>query len=569
MRDIVLPVALCFLLSAAASAAPKKPAKPKGLLDRVSAWLNADPVIKAQPVAAVAAVRAGIPTDQGEDLDQRLLDRAGLLRKRLLSSSPSDADRAALRPIYDALALSQFAQSMEVKGGGSGAEASAAVKAWRARRRDGLPRALDEALATPASLGGDALVAAGWGPYCRDLTAGQPDDAAPAADAATDAQTAKLDELLAGVQDAYSHKNLRPADVAQAHLLAGRILEALARAPLARQKIVAASGVSPASATPVRYAQSAPAPAPLSSAGAALDFAPRKIYDKAAPSVVLIMGSDPDGTGELGSGSVISGGRVLTNAHVVIREASGQPWPRIRVYFKPAKMTGDPKKDLVDPLSATVKSYDRKLDLAVLEPERAPGRPELGLADPDSVEIGDRVAAIGHPEQGGLWTLTTGVLSTVVANLGGVEGKTAFQTDASINRGNSGGPLLNGNGDIVGVNTSMSRRAPDGTAITSVNFALRSDVVRGWLSGNGVEIAQASSAASAPSKVTETATLSQEPTPPAAAAAPALATAKPEKRVMITESKPYNRDEVLAREIKEMEELGDELHQEVQRYKKK
>src|SRR5439155_16151077 len=100
----------------------------------------------------------------------------------------------------------------------------------------------------------------------------------------------------------------------------------------------------------------------------------------------------------------------------------------------------------------------------------------LALGDDSGVEPGDPVVAIGHPEQGGLWTLTQGVVSTVIADLGGVAGKNAFQTDASINRGNSGGPLIDRSGNIIGVNTSMARKAADGLTITSVNFSVRASV---------------------------------------------------------------------------------------------
>src|SRR5438105_1786922 len=119
---------LAVLCASAASAAPRKNRSVAALWDRVSAWLNAEPVIQAQHVAAVAAVRGGIPTDQGEDLDQRLLDRAGALRRRLLWPRDTDAEQKALRPIYDALALSQFVQSLELKQPGTRAESIAAVR---------------------------------------------------------------------------------------------------------------------------------------------------------------------------------------------------------------------------------------------------------------------------------------------------------------------------------------------------------------------------------------------------------------------------------------------------------
>jgi serine protease Do len=101
--------------------------------------------------------------------------------------------------------------------------------------------------------------------------------------------------------------------------------------------------------------------------------------------------------------------------------------------------------------------------------------------DPDEVEIGDDVVAIGHPETAGLWTLTTGVISSVVKDFQGVNGKDVFQTEASINRGNSGGPLLNDEGQMVAINTCISRRAADGLAITDINFSLKSSVPVEWM----------------------------------------------------------------------------------------
>ncbi len=229
-------------------------------------------------------------------------------------------------------------------------------------------------------------------------------------------------------------------------------------------------------------------------------FDPRAIYQRAAPAVAFILCSSEDGAGEIGTGSLIDDeGRILTNAHVVVRDSTRKPWPTVRVYFKPKKMTGDPKRDLQEPVIGRVVAWDPALDLAVVSIAPPAGRRPLALGDPEGVEVGERVAAIGHPEQGGLWTLTTGVVSTLAADLGGVKGKDAFQTDASINRGNSGGPLLDASGRIVGVNTLMSRKASDGLAITAVNFAVRSDVARRWLaSGGGVSLAYGRGAVARP-----------------------------------------------------------------------
>jgi serine protease Do len=99
--------------------------------------------------------------------------------------------------------------------------------------------------------------------------------------------------------------------------------------------------------------------------------------------------------------------------------------------------------------------------------------------------------AIGHPEQGGLWTLTTGVISAEVDNFNGVKGKNVFQTETGLNRGNSGGPLLDGEGHMIGINTAIVRVAPDGLPITSISFSLKSSVATQWLRDQHVAVLQA------------------------------------------------------------------------------
>jgi len=296
----------------------------------------------------------------------------------------------------------------------------------------------------------------------------------------------------------------------------------------------------------------------------------KEIYAADAKSVVLILAGNPSGSGELGTGSVIdASGKVLTNAHVVIDERTGKPFPVVRVYLKPATITGDSKTDMADPIAAKVSRYDRALDLATLELARPPKVPALVLGNDAAVEPGDPVVAIGHPEQGGLWTLTQGVISTVIADLGGVPGKNAFQTDASINRGNSGGPLIDRSGSIVGVNTSMARKAADGLTITSVNFSIKSSVAKAWLGSNGATPVADESAAPADEAAAAApapAPVAAAPAAPAPAPAPApLPPAPKTKPVMVTPAKPYRIDDVVAQGMKEMDEQADEMHDEIQK----
>lgn len=219
------------------------------------------------------------------------------------------------------------------------------------------------------------------------------------------------------------------------------------------------------------------------------ELSPREIYEQASPAVVMVMGyADGGRKGSGGTGSIIqSDGLVLTNAHVVIEEQTGKPFARLSVFLKPARVTGELKSDLSRMVRAKVLTYSLPLDLALLKLDGvAEPLPVVDVSGSDRARVGDRVVAIGHPEQGGLWTLTTGVISAEVDNFNGVKGKHVFQTETGINRGNSGGPLLDGEGHMVGVNTAIARVASDGLPIMSISFSLKSSVATQWLREQGV-----------------------------------------------------------------------------------
>ena len=156
--------------------------------------------------------------------------------------------------------------------------------------------------------------------------------------------------------------------------------------------------------------------------------------------------------GNGGTGSIIqSDGLVLTNAHVVIEEQTGKPFARLSVFLKPARVTGESKSDLSRMVRAKVVAYSQPLDLALLKLDGVTDAlPVVDVSESGRARIGDRVVAIGHPEQGGLWTLTTGVISAEVDNFNGVMGKHVIQTETGLNRGNSGGPLLDEQGRMIG-----------------------------------------------------------------------------------------------------------------------
>ncbi len=142
-----------------------------------------------------------------------------------------------------------------------------------------------------------------------------------------------------------------------------------------------------------------------------------------------------------GSGFVVSGdGRILTNNHVVANA------DKITVTFSDGKT-----------YEASVIGKDPTFDLAVLKID-AQDLPTLPLGDSDSARVGEWVIAIGNPLGLGVEpTVTVGVLSakhrTIQARNFSFDG--FLQTDAAINPGNSGGPLLNVNGEVIGINSAI------------------------------------------------------------------------------------------------------------------
>ncbi len=247
----------------------------------------------------------------------------------------------------------------------------------------------------------------------------------------------------------------------------------------------------------------------------AFAFTPREIYQKTGPGVVLILASEGSRMGSVGTGSIIrEDGLIITNAHVFTKPGSSRLKSDITIFLKPDRVTGNNKKDLSQKYRGRMVSYNIPLDLALVKIVDI-NRPltRVDFAESVNVGIGDKVYAIGHPEQGGLWSLTTGVISAFRENYGGVPGKDLFQTDASINRGNSGGPLLDEEGTMVGINSMIARKASDGLTITDVNFSIRSSVAIMWLNSLGYHFtAKRQTVAVAPEPVKEKAVQPKETT---------------------------------------------------------
>ncbi|SET49546.1 S1C family serine protease [Geodermatophilus poikilotrophus] len=169
---------------------------------------------------------------------------------------------------------------------------------------------------------------------------------------------------------------------------------------------------------------------------------------KAAPSVVTVYVTGASGSGS-GSGVVLSeDGYVLTNNHVISLDGAGSAVVSVR--------TSD--GTLYD---ATVVGTQPVYDLAVLELQGASGLTPATFADSDAVQVGDLAVAIGAP-LGLSDTVTDGIVSATgrAVATGSTEGDAtvidALQTDAAINPGNSGGALVDGAGEVVGINTAIA-----------------------------------------------------------------------------------------------------------------
>ncbi|MFE7558940.1 S1C family serine protease [Kitasatospora sp. NPDC057500] len=202
-----------------------------------------------------------------------------------------------------------------------------------------------------------------------------------------------------------------------------------------------------------------------------------------SPSVVQISVQTAGGTAT-GTGVVLTGdGRILTNYHVVSGAARGGP---ITVTFHDGSTA-----------RAALTGTDKDLDAAVITATGAKGLTPAVLGDSSAVSVGDPVVAIGNPE-GLTGTVTSGIISaehrevtvqldegttsgnggfgfpqlpglrgTAPAPQSGGETATyqAFQTDAALNPGNSGGPLINADGQVIGINSAMY--SPSGSSATA------------------------------------------------------------------------------------------------------
>ena len=284
------------------------------------------------------------------------------------------------------------------------------------------------------------------------------------------------------------------------------------------------------------------------------DFPAKEIYEKWSKSVVLIVAIEGS-MGNAGAGSIITkDGLVITNAHVIYDKERKEPYSKINIYLRPEKLTGNTRTDLVNSSSGKLISYSIDLDLALLKIEKVPfGTQVVELADSSEIMTGETVMAIGHPEQGGMWSLTVGRISGELKDYGSVKGKDVFQTDTSINRGNSGGPLLDKRGYMVAVNSNIARIGKDALPITGVNFAIKASVVKNWIdSTREVKIAYGTKPLDENKNVYQVA--ENKETAPAEEKKPA--TVQPEKKVIVAQPEKKTEEEKPA--IVQPEKKGEE-----------
>lgn len=191
-----------------------------------------------------------------------------------------------------------------------------------------------------------------------------------------------------------------------------------------------------------------------------------KVAERLANSVVTIstiIADDAGGGRGVGTGVVLtSNGEILTNAHVV-EDAS-----EVVVRF-----AGE-----TEPRVAKVLASDAGNDLALLKVD-ATGLVAATFAKPGSVKIGDTVVAIGYAlALDGGPTVTSGIVSALKRTIETDSGalNSLIQTDAAISSGNSGGPLVNLKGEVVGINTAVARGNSE-SAANNIGFSISVDEV--------------------------------------------------------------------------------------------
>jgi serine protease Do len=245
-----------------------------------------------------------------------------------------------------------------------------------------------------------------------------------------------------------SHRRALLGGMVAVSLLAGAggaVMGSLTTAAMLERRAGAPSAGAPSAGAPSMAATRPGVPSAPTSAPTALgtvgvltsELEPTALYQQVAPAVV---GIEVSGRGRSGGGSgfiVDDRGLVITNHHVVQGTA--------RVTLQLLDGTG---------VAAEVVASDAANDLAVLRADIPSGKLVVArLGDSDAVQPGERAMAVGSPF-GFEHSITAGIVSAVDRRSGGrrpISG--LIQTDAAVNPGNSGGPLVNGAGQVIGITT--------------------------------------------------------------------------------------------------------------------
>lgn len=137
-------------------------------------------------------------------------------------------------------------------------------------------------------------------------------------------------------------------------------------------------------------------------------------------------------------------------------------------------------------IQATIVGTDSSKDLALLKAKTTDIKTSASFGNAKKLQSGQQVLAIGSPLGSDYATsLTSGIVSaprrTLSAEETGSSATTAIQTDAAINPGNSGGPLINLQGQVVGINSSKIASSTDGTSVEGMGFAIPADIVQTFI----------------------------------------------------------------------------------------
>jgi S1-C subfamily serine protease len=183
------------------------------------------------------------------------------------------------------------------------------------------------------------------------------------------------------------------------------------------------------------------------------------VYQQILPSLVQIQASTPSSSGDtagLGTGVIVNAsGAILTALHVVDGATT------IRLFFIDGTRS-----------NGQIVSADPENDIAVLVPDRPP-QPIVPAVLGGVGQIGDETYAVGHP-LGFVGSLTSGVISGLDRTIDAPDGRRLrglIQFDAAVNPGNSGGPLLNRGGQVIGIVTGLANPSRDGY-FTGIGFAV-------------------------------------------------------------------------------------------------